>query len=125
MQRRQEHIGLLVAEDVAADGFAEGRRVAIHVQNVILQLKSQSDMDAEVVQRLLLRLGGIGNIRAYLQGGREQYRGLEPNHHHIIVYRHIVSALEIHIVLLPFAYLRRHFVEQPKHLWQLIFPHLT
>ena len=66
-----EHAGLLIAKDVAANGLAKGLGVAIDIENVVLNLECQPDMNTKQVERLLLVLVGTGDIRTHLQRGGE------------------------------------------------------
>ena len=49
-----EHIGLLVAHNVAADGLAEDSGIAIDVEIIVLQLEGQSNLFAKLIE-----IGGI------------------------------------------------------------------
>ena len=45
-----EHIGLLIGSDVATDFLAKDLWVTINIQEIILQLESQADLLAKLIQ---------------------------------------------------------------------------
>ena len=46
--------GLLVAQDVTPDMLSKGAGIAIDIQQVVLQLESQADVNAEGIQPLCI-----------------------------------------------------------------------
>ena len=61
-----EHVSLLVRHDVAADGLAEHGRVAVNVEQVVLQLEGQPYLLAKLVERVGISLGGVGQYGPHL-----------------------------------------------------------
>ena len=110
-----EHVGLLVAEDVSADGLAEYFRVAINIQIVVLQLECQSHAFAEGIERIGIGLWGIGHDGTNLQGTCQQHTGLEAYHLNVFIFGHISAGLKVDVVLLTLAYLKRGFGKEVEH----------
>ena len=118
--RREQQVGLLVAAYVAADGLAEGLGIAVDVQQVVLDLEGQSQVDAMLVERLLLRVRRTGQVGTGPERIRQQHRGLQTYHLDILLELYILALLKIHIQLLSFAYLRGHLVEPPQGTLQFV-----
>ncbi len=111
LERLDEHARLLVAKNVATDGFTKGLRVAIDIENVVLNLESKPKVNAKQVERLLLVLVRSCDVGSDLQRRGQENRRLEANHFHILVQRHR-AMLELHVVLLPLADFGRHAIEE-------------
>ena len=119
-----EHVGLLVRRDVTANGFAEDLRVAIDVEQVVLQLEGQSHLFANTIQSVGILFGRIGQQGTRLQRTGQQYAGLQSDHLDILVLRHVVARLEGHVVLLALANLQGCLCEEIQHGRQLLGRHL-
>ena len=96
---------------VSTDGFAEGVRITVHIEQVVLNLEGQTDMQTELIERFQLRVCASCDIAADTHSVRQKNGGLLLNHLHVIVNGHLTHMLEIHIHLLPLAYAGSHVVE--------------
>ncbi len=116
--------GFLPHRNIPADRLAESPLVAIRVQQVVLNLERQPEIDPELIQRPPLRRRSAADNGPHLQRRRQQHRGLEPDHLHILRQRHLAPGLrlEIHVVLLPLAHLHRRPIKNPQQLDQPIRP---
>ena len=123
LQRRQEQIRLLVATYVTAYSFAEGGGVTEAVKQIILYLKSQSEVNAVVIDRLLLSGCCATYDGAALECGCQQHGSLQANHLEVVADLNIITGLKIHIVLLSLADLRGGTREQPQQRRQVLGRH--
>ena len=112
-----EHIRLLVTEDVAADGLTEHFGVAIDVEIVVLQLEGKAHLFAELVQVVRIFFGRTGKDGTHLCGTSQEDACLQTNHFDIFIFSHILPRLEVHVVLLPLANLDGRLDEEVLHLW--------
>ena len=61
-----EHVCLLVTEDIATDSLTEDCRIAIDIEVVVLQLEGESDLLTEDIEVLTVGYRSIGEYRTYL-----------------------------------------------------------
>ena len=87
----QVEIGLLVVADVGACLFAKGGHIAVGVEEVVLQLERQTEMDAKLIDGLLVEGGGVGIEGSEFQSTRQKDGGLEANHVEILVGGDVVA----------------------------------
>ena len=85
-----------------------------------MDLESQTDMQTEQIERLLLRFVRAGDVSAGTQGIGQEYGGLEFDHLHVVRNRDLLHMLKIHVILLSLAYARRHLIEPLQHLRQFV-----
>src|SRR5262245_8456931 len=72
LQPAQQRVRLLAGDEVAADALAERRFVAEQIEHVVLQLERHAELQAEVVQGLLIGVTRAGEHAAQAARGAEQ-----------------------------------------------------
>lgn len=107
----QDEQGLFVLQNIAADLLAEGGRVAVGVQVIVLNLERDARQPTEMVQMFGIGLRRTGANRAHFERGTEQHGGFQFNHANVFGDGHISAGLEIHVHLLAFAHLDGRAVE--------------
>src|SRR5574344_1253942 len=115
----KKQVCFFVVFDVGANLFSKNGGIAIGIEEVVLQLESEADMNAEIVKMLYIGGVGIGIECSYFERPGKQYSGFEAYHFQIIgdFYRRL--GFEIHIILLPFKRLNGCFVESGEDVLQL------
>src|SRR5574341_1842891 len=93
----------LAALDIAAKILAENFLRNRDVEQVILNLKAQAEVLAELAEELGLGVIRAGDQRAHLGANRQQAGGLAPDHVQIMRQGDIFPLLKIQIERLAFA----------------------
>ena len=116
-----EHEGLLVGSDIATNLLTEHLGIAIDIEEIILQLESQTNLLTKLIQVLGIFLRSISQNSTNLQSTSQEYAGLETDHLDILLFFHIVACLKLHIILLSLSYFESGGGEDFQHLGKMLF----
>ena len=111
-----EHVGLLVRRDIAAYRLAEDGGVAIDIEQVVLQLESQSYLFAILIEMSCIFVAGTSQYSPHLHGTGQQDAGLQTYHFKIFSLCDIIAVLELHVILLSFSYFEGRLGEKREYL---------
>ena len=114
---------LLVAKYVAPYVFAEYGRIAIHIKQIILQLKCQPHIQPEIVYLLGIISRHSAEHGSTFKRASQKHGRLETDHFYIFFSRDIISSFKFHIELLSFAYFKRRFKEKRHNIACIFFRH--
>ena len=72
VQGIDEHECFFIRSDVATNSLAKHTRVAIDIEEIVLQLEGQSHLFAKLIERLGILFGSICQNGAHLRGASQQ-----------------------------------------------------
>src|SRR3546814_1581099 len=95
LQCFHQEVCFLVSEDIATALLTKLRRIAIYVQNIVLQLEGDAYVSAEIVNEPGIGFLGSGQKSTHFQRGTQQYRCFEADHVKVFVNRAEENTSEI------------------------------
>ena len=98
-----QHVGLFIAQNVTSNILSKDGSIAINIQEIIFQLKSDTQVHAKIIQLLRIFRRSPSQKSANLQACSQQYRSFQTNHFQILLCLHIFPMFKLHIQLLPFT----------------------
>src|SRR5690606_11674258 len=109
---------LLVGDDITADLFSEFCLIGKDVQKIVIQLKADANIDAEVIESLTVFFFSASQDRSQLKRISQQHRSLQLDHIEIFGLVDGCVPFKVHVKLLPFTDFYGGFVEQTDDLRQ-------
>ena len=115
-----EHESLLVGSDITPNSLTKHLGITIYIEEIILQLESQADLLAKLIEIVSILSRSISQNGTNLQGTSQKHTGLEANHLDILLFLHIIAVLKLHIILLSLSNLKGCSSKELHHLGKML-----
>ena len=121
----EHQAGLLTLQNITTNLLAKHLLGTVAVEQIILKLERQTKLQRIAVNLAAVILRGVAQNSTNHRRARQQDRGLELNHIHILRHSDLLQMLEVHIILLTLAHLQRHLGEDVEDAGQLLIGHIA
>ena len=117
MDERQRHLAFA---QIAADRFADRRRIADEIQQIVHQLKRDPEVEAVLAQRLLTLAADVAEHAANLRAPTEQVRRLAPDDVEVLFLVDVRVAILGELIQLALDHLQRHVAQHADDLERVV-----